>query len=57
MNVSNSITPLKGERLTDIRSKPQWTNTNWEKVEEYVNRLQKQLNKESGIWSKDYNIC
>ncbi|KAF5417282.1 MAG: hypothetical protein C5S49_03655 [Candidatus Methanogaster sp.] len=45
MNVSNSITPLKGERLTDIRFKPKWTNINWEKVEQYVNRLQTRITK------------
>ena len=52
MNVSNSITPVKGERLTDIRSKPQWTNINWEKAEQYVNRLQTRITKavKQGKW-------
>jgi len=52
VNVSSSITPLKGERLTDIRSKPQWTNINWEKVEEHVNRLQTRITKavKQGKW-------
>ena len=45
MNVSSSITPLKGERLTDIRPKLEWSNTNWEKVEEHVNRLQTRITK------------
>jgi len=45
VNVSSSITHLKGEKLTDIRSKPQWTNINWEKVEEHVNRLQTRITK------------
>jgi len=45
VNVSNSITPLKGERLTDIRFKPKWNNINWEKVEQYVNRLQTRITK------------
>jgi RNA-directed DNA polymerase len=52
VNVSNSNTPLKGERLTDIRSKLQWTNINWEKVEEFVNRLQTRITKavKQGKW-------
>ena len=45
MNVSSSITLQKGERLTDIQSKPQWTNINWEKAEQYVNRLQTRITK------------
>ena len=39
VNVSSSITPFKGERLTDIRSKLQWIGIDWKKVEEYVNTL------------------
>ena len=52
MNVSSSNTPLKGERLTDKRPKLQWTNFNWEKVEEYVNRLQTRIAKavKQGKW-------
>ena len=45
MNVSSSNTPSKGERLTDIRLKPQWTDIDWAKVEEYVNRLQTRITK------------
>jgi len=45
VNVSNSNTPLKGERLTDIRPKFQWINIDWMKVEEYVNRLQIRITK------------
>ena len=45
MNVSNSITPSKGEKLTDKRLKLQWTTINWGKVEEYVNRLQTRIAK------------
>jgi len=43
--VSSSITPLKGERLTGIRSKLQWADVDWKKVEEYVNRLQTRITK------------
>ena len=52
MNVSNSITPLKGERLTDIRSKSKWTDVNLEKVEKHVNRLQTRITKavKQGKW-------
>jgi len=52
VNVSNSITPLKGERLTDIRSKSKWTDVNWEKVEKHVNRLQTRITKavKQGKW-------
>ena len=45
MNVSNSITTLKGERLTDMRPKLQWTNVGWEEVEEHVNRMQTRITK------------
>ena len=45
MNVSSSITPLKGERLTDIRPKPQWIDIEWKKVVEHVNRLQTRITK------------
>jgi len=31
VNVSSSITPLKGERLTDTRSKLQWTDIDWKR--------------------------
>ena len=53
MNVSNSITPLKGERLTDKQPKPQWNTTNWKKVEKYVNRLQTRIAKAvtQGKWN------
>jgi len=43
VNVSSSITPLKGERLTDIRPKLQWIDIDWKKVEEHVNRLQTRI--------------
>jgi len=39
VNVSNSITHSKGERLTDKRPKPQWTNVNWDEAEKHVNTL------------------
>jgi len=39
VNVSSSIT-LKGERLADIKTKLQWVDIDWKKVEEHVNRLQ-----------------
>ena len=45
MNVSSSITPLIGERLTGIRSKLQWADVDWNKVEEHVNRLQARITK------------
>jgi len=32
-NVSSSITPIKGERLTDSQSKLQWADVDWTKVE------------------------
>jgi len=45
VNVSSSITPLKGERLTGIRSKLQWADVDWKRVEEHVNRLQTRIAK------------
>jgi len=45
VNVSSSNTPLKGERLTDKRPKPQWTNIDWDEVEKHVNRLQTRITK------------
>jgi len=45
VNVSNSITPLKGEKLTDKRPKPLWDDTDWKRVEEHVNRLQTRIAK------------
>ena len=45
MNVSSSITPLIGERLTGIQSKLQWADVDWKKVEEHVNRLQARITK------------
>ena len=53
MNVSNSITPLKGERLTDKRLKLQWNDINWKMVEERVNRLQTRIAKavKQGTWN------
>ncbi len=45
MNVSSSITPSKGERLTDKRPKLQWNNINWDEVEKHVNRLQTRIAK------------
>jgi len=45
VNVSSSITPQKGERLTDIRSKLQWSDVDWKKVEKRVNRLQARITK------------
>ncbi|KAF5438090.1 hypothetical protein C5S35_00730 [Candidatus Methanophagaceae archaeon] len=47
VNVSNSITPLKGERLTDKRPKPLWNDTDWKRVEEHVNTLANQNCKSS----------
>ena len=41
----NSITPIKGERLTDIKPKLQWTDIDWKKVEKDVNRLQTRITK------------
>jgi len=51
-NVSNSITPLIGKRLTGIQSKLQWSDINWNKVEEYANRLQARITKavKEGNW-------
>lgn len=45
MYVSSSITPLKGEKLTGIRSKLQWGDVDWNKVEKHVNRLQARITK------------
>jgi len=45
VNVSSSITPLRGERLTDTRPKSQWIDIDWKKVEEHVNRLQARITK------------
>jgi len=45
VNVSNSITLLKGERLTYMRPKHQWINVNWDEVEKHVNRLQTRIAK------------
>ena len=52
MNVSNSITPLKGERLTDMRPKLKWIDIDWAKAEEHVNRLQTRITKavKQGKW-------
>jgi len=53
VNVSNSITPLKGERLTDKRPKPQWNTIDWKKVEKHVNRLHTRIAKAvtQGKWN------
>jgi len=45
VNVSSSITPLIGERLTDIRPKLQWSDVDWKKVGKCVNRLQARITK------------
>jgi len=45
VDVSNSITPVKGERLTDIQPKFRWTDIAWKKVETHVNRLQTRITK------------
>jgi len=52
VNVSNSITPLKGERLTDNQPKLQWNDIDWKMVEERVNRLQTRITKavKQGKW-------
>jgi len=52
VNVSSSITPSKGERLTDKRPKLQWTDVDWKMVEEHVNRLQTRIAKavKQGKW-------
>jgi len=39
VGASNSITPLKGERLADNQPKYQWIDIDWEMVKEHVNRL------------------
>jgi RNA-directed DNA polymerase len=53
VNVSSSITPSKGERLTDKRPKLQWTDVDWKMVEEHVNRLQTRIAKavKQGQWN------
>ncbi|MBC2709153.1 MAG: reverse transcriptase, partial [ANME-2 cluster archaeon] len=53
MNVSNSITSSKGERLTDKQPKLQWIDINWELVKEHVNRLQTRIAKavKQGKWN------
>jgi RNA-directed DNA polymerase len=52
VNVSSSTTPIKGERLTDIRSKLQWTDVDWKKAEAHVNMLQTRITKavKQGKW-------
>ncbi len=45
MNVSNSFTPVIGERLTDIQPKFQRSNFDWRKVDEHVNWLQTRITK------------
>jgi retron-type reverse transcriptase len=42
-NVSSSITLIISERLTGSQSKLQWTDVDWKKVEEPVNRLQARI--------------
>jgi RNA-directed DNA polymerase len=51
VNVSNSTT-LKSERLTDIKTKLQWTDIDWDIVEKCVNRLQIRIAKavKQGTW-------
>ena len=53
MNVCSSITPVKGERLTDKRPKLHWADVNWKMVEEHVNRLQTRIAKavKQGKWN------
>jgi RNA-directed DNA polymerase len=52
VTVRSSITPQKGERLTDIRPKLQWADVDWKKVEKHVNRLQTRITKavKEGKW-------
>ena len=45
VNVSSSITPVIGEKLTDIQPKLQWADIPWKAVEEHVNRLQTGITK------------
>jgi retron-type reverse transcriptase len=45
VNVSNSFTPVIGERLTDIQPQFQWSDFDWKKVEKHVNRLQTRITK------------
>nr|QNO43744.1 hypothetical protein BCIMGCOA_00006 [Methanosarcinales archaeon ANME-2c ERB4]QNO46367.1 hypothetical protein KKGFGGCE_00005 [Methanosarcinales archaeon ANME-2c ERB4] len=53
MNVSNSITPAKGEKLTDKQPKSQWTDVDWDVVKRHVNRLQTRIAKavKQGMWN------
>jgi RNA-directed DNA polymerase len=44
MNISYSTTP-KSERLIDTRLDPEWTNIDWKKVENSINRLQTRITK------------
>ena len=44
MNISYSTTP-KSERLIDTRLDPGWTNIDWKKVENSINRLQTRITK------------
>ena len=39
VNVSSSITQLKGEKLTDKLPKLRWTDVDWKMVEGHVNTL------------------
>ena len=59
MNVSSSITPTIGERLTGIQSKLQWADVGWNKVEEHVNRLQARSTKavKEGKWHSGQKIA
>ena len=53
MNVSSSITPIKGERLTDIQPKILWMDIDWKKAEKHVNRLQARITRAVKQKSKD----
>jgi RNA-directed DNA polymerase len=55
VNVSNSNTPSKGERLTDKQPKPQWTNIDWDEVEKHVNRLQTRITK--AVKQRKWHLC
>jgi RNA-directed DNA polymerase len=52
VNVSSSITPTIGERLTDIQPKILWTDIDWKKAEKHVNRLQTRITRavKQGKW-------
>jgi RNA-directed DNA polymerase len=52
VNVNSSITPLIGEKLTNIRTNLQWIDINWEIVEKHVNRMQTRITKavKQGKW-------